>query len=597
MSNEERFWESVVAEAVADRPPPDQTAEILARLNAPDALPSSATRRSAWRRISAHAASAALAACLLLVIGLATGVVQWPGEVTPNTPPEVRNLIAAPDAQWTPHDDHVELASGALLLSTGAPEVRSAEGNFKQLDGLALVRTGNAPDEAEFETLKTWLQQKGVERNMITMAKRWFIGTTLSVLMLQGSALLDGSPVQAQGNAAPVDWHYVNSVMDLEELPAGTKAITISDRQAALLEFAAEIPSIEAIEFLNGNDLRLEHIQALKRLPRLTYLDLRGTYWVDKPDYRLLLELKGLKSVGLDVECRFDIEGFEYGVDETIPVLQQLSERGVEVRLGSIDCTEEIIAKLTQALPGIVSLKLHGATNHNLKQLTTLKSLTDLELHGLDGDEIGLAYVARNIKLKRLVVRSDGMQLTHFHQFSRMTTLTELSVSGQTRDSFEHCVAKLKEIKELKRLNLDLSFRPVSDMNNFSTMRGLPALDYLRLGHRTDDSGGIRPMLEALSELNASTVEIEAYSFEAPKQALPPEGNSRVEQLVLVLNTFEWPKGQDVSGMQSVIAANPKLKRIELRRADRYSVEGPTVDELLAWLRKSAPKVEVVYKS
>lgn len=597
MSNEERFWESAVAEAVADRPPPDQTAEILARLNAPDTLPSSATRRPIWRRIGAHAASALLAACLLLVIGLATGVVQWPGEESPKTPRETRNLIAAPDAQWSAHDDHVELASGALLLSTGAPEVRSGNGNFKQLDGIALVRTGNAPDEAEFETLKTWLQEKGVERNMITTAKRWFVGTTLCVLMLHGSALLDGEPVQAQGNAAPAGWHYVNSVMDLEELPAGTKAISISQRQAALLEFAADIPSIEAIEFLNGTDLRLEHLQALNRLPRLTYLDLRGTYWQDKPDYRVLLELKGLKSVGLDVECQFNIEDYRYGADETIPVLQQLSERGVEVRLGSIDCTEEIIAKLTQALPGIVSLKLNGATNHNLKQLTALKSLTDLELDGLYGDEIGLAYVARHIKLTRLVIRSEGIELTHFHQFSRMTDLVELSVTGKTRDSFEHCVAKLKHIKGLKRLNLDFSFRPVPDMNNFSTMRGLPALDYLRLGYRTEDSDGIRPMLEALSELNATTVEIAAFSFRAPIQTVSTEGNSRVEQLVLVLNTFDWPKGQDVSGMQAVIAANPKLKRIELRRSERPSSDGPTVDELLAWLRKSAPKVEVVYKS
>ena len=75
MSNPDRYWESAIAEAASGRQPPDQTAEILARLNAP-ALRGWAARP--WPvRVAIHAAQTALAAGVLLAIGLATGVVRW----------------------------------------------------------------------------------------------------------------------------------------------------------------------------------------------------------------------------------------------------------------------------------------------------------------------------------------------------------------------------------------------------------------------------------------------------------------------------------------------------------------------------------------
>src|SRR5690606_37387024 len=114
-----------------------------------------------------------------------------------------------PGAEYEYKDGIIELKSGWLLVTTGAPTVFCEGSELSKVDGRVLVHAGSMPTGAQAESVADWLNANGLEQAMIMEAKRWVQGVGLAALVLSGSALLDGNRIEAQEVGEPAeapDW-------------------------------------------------------------------------------------------------------------------------------------------------------------------------------------------------------------------------------------------------------------------------------------------------------------------------------------------------------------------------------------------------------
>jgi hypothetical protein len=427
VSNEERFWEASIAEAVTSRAPPDQSAEILAKLNAP--AQRKPRGRMRWLRYPVQLAAAA---ALVLAIGLATGVVKWPWSEQPDPPVDPqRTWAAGPDSTVAETPEGLQLESGWLLLKPGAPDVRCGESKLTDIHGLVLARAGGEPTESEFQTVQSWLQRNQVEKEMFTKTK-WVAGLAMAVMVFQGSAMLDGQKVE--GEAKPI-----NSAMDLDNLPKDATYVECRGLDGVYLTFMADTKRLQGIRFLSGSDIKREHIGALAALPDLRVLDLRSGSWSDAPDYAAILKLPKLQAVGLDFVATGDVrERTEEEQEEIrrdargqIDSFKQFAQRGIKLEFGFNSEAVGLLNMILEAFPDAQDLTLPFANDAVCEQIAGFQNLRRLTIQRVLAGEIGFIYLSRLPKLESISLtysHDDILRPEHVHHLGKIKTLHTLEI-------------------------------------------------------------------------------------------------------------------------------------------------------------------------
>ncbi|MCB9895778.1 MAG: hypothetical protein H6839_15130 [Planctomycetes bacterium] len=200
MTTAEQLIENDLAELLGGATPPDLIERTLARIEAgetaealvADKLPTPAEptpkgRLLLFRRL-------ATAACMLIAIGLITWV-MWPR-------PLPETVTPTPDASYVVRDDYIQLKSGWLLLTDGAPEVRVDNGRVSDVQGRAVAGVG-IPDETALDSLAEQFHFSATERDMLKLRKRWLTAGGLALCLFTGSVNLNGSTVQAKDLPKP----------------------------------------------------------------------------------------------------------------------------------------------------------------------------------------------------------------------------------------------------------------------------------------------------------------------------------------------------------------------------------------------------------
>jgi|GEM_PF-3390329 len=221
---EEQLIASDLRELLGNKRAPDLVERTLQRLREPKASP---IKEEAivhtlpawrWQRF-------ALAASVLIAVGL-IGWLAWPRAL-----PE--GVSATSGASYAVRADFIELREGALLLQTGAPEVRAAGQRIAKVNGRSVVNAGGIPtDFAAFNELP--LTER--EKPMLKEIKRWSVAAGVALCVLSGSALLNDKIVEAKDEApAPekVESPKPEDIKGLQAMLEKTASVTLRGRDAS----------------------------------------------------------------------------------------------------------------------------------------------------------------------------------------------------------------------------------------------------------------------------------------------------------------------------------------------------------------------------
>ncbi len=197
---------------------PELVERTLARLREPKAaaVKEEATLHALpswrWQRF-------ALAASVLLALGL-IGWLAWPR-------PLPEGVSATSGASYSVRGDFIELREGALLLQTGAPEVRTVKARVTNVRGRCIVVPGDVPENlAALEELP--LTQE--EKIMVKKLKRWVVGAGVALCVLSGSAMLDEKLIEAKDEApAPekIESPKPEDIKGLQAMLEKTTSVTV----------------------------------------------------------------------------------------------------------------------------------------------------------------------------------------------------------------------------------------------------------------------------------------------------------------------------------------------------------------------------------
>ncbi|MCK6440289.1 MAG: hypothetical protein L6Q71_08835 [Planctomycetes bacterium] len=104
-------------------------------------------------------------------------------------------------------NDELELRDGWVLLSSGAPRLRSPGVNLSDVNGRVLIKCGGIPTAEELAALRQSMNQlknqlKKDEEIMLQDMKRWMTVGGAAVCMLSGTAALNNVTIAAQDGAA-----------------------------------------------------------------------------------------------------------------------------------------------------------------------------------------------------------------------------------------------------------------------------------------------------------------------------------------------------------------------------------------------------------
>jgi hypothetical protein len=444
--NRDRFWEAAISEVISGHGPPDQRAEILARVHAPEPEPA-----PTWRgRVFGFAWRVAVAAGVVLAIGWSTGLlpVPWGRDAGPE-PSEVavtEGFVPGPGAEWVLEDGVLRLKSGVVLLGRDAPVVVCGESRLRALEGLALARAGAVPEGADLVAVEEWLKGR-TEVEMTT--GRWFAGVALAVLMLNGSAILDDTVIRAEAEegqeqeaAEPIRWHTVETLMDLDNLPEGASYLRIQGRPE-ILEFLSEAGPIEGLDLRGMAYPTKAQMAMLTKFAGLHYLDIRDVWWLACPDYEFLKSMVGLKTLRADLYALIeDDEGG--GLDRSagnlsarVEVFKHLQQRGVDLSFEAIhfrgDDGVALIEAYLELIPNTRELVFTNIEDDAVEYLARFPNLRRLEIAPSNLSEIGMARIARTIPLEEVVYVGTGWESPqlHFHQLMRIESLKRLEFFAQ----------------------------------------------------------------------------------------------------------------------------------------------------------------------
>lgn len=220
MTSAEQLIETDLAELLGGLTPPDLIERALARLGAEDGTGArSSSRRERTRSEALFRAGGegtlsenvkpidsphpgrlvffrriAAAACIVLALGLITWVL-WPRSLP-------ASVTATPAASYLVRDDYIQLKSGWLLLTDGAPEVRVDNGRVSDVRGRAVAGVG-IPGAETLDALAVDLDLSDSEKQMLKLTNRWLTAGGLALCVLTGQAMLNDRLVQAEELPAP----------------------------------------------------------------------------------------------------------------------------------------------------------------------------------------------------------------------------------------------------------------------------------------------------------------------------------------------------------------------------------------------------------
>ncbi|MCA8936688.1 MAG: hypothetical protein KDB68_10865 [Planctomycetes bacterium] len=258
----ERYLESALEELYQGGPDADLRERILQRdTEAPqlsvvhDTLP----RKRNWLWLQA--------ACAVLALGvIALLLVPRDDEKLPET------VAASGETGYRVHDEEIELESGWYVLETGAPVATAGDSRIEQVNGRALVKVGEIPDETELQAHQEWLRQNGVENEMLS--GNWIKVGGMAVCILIGSAVVDGQPLHAQKSESVKDADRKNddSKDDNADTSEHGKLARITKKLNSVLK---EIKDAE-VELLRARDSGVEEDIAEKELALKKLQDARA---------------------------------------------------------------------------------------------------------------------------------------------------------------------------------------------------------------------------------------------------------------------------------------------------------------------------------
>jgi hypothetical protein len=602
---EEKFWDAAITEAATTRRPPDQAHQILLRLQNPELdAPTPKARVFRLRRVLWFAGELALAAAVVLAIGWLTGLLRLPQEVEPGG--EKLEVAAAPETRYELVEGKIELQNGWLLVSTGTPAVRRGNSVLEQVDGRVLVHASGVPTREQAEAVLGWLNANGLEMVMVGEIKRWVQGLGMAALVISGSALLDGERIQAQEEqkTEPGQWFTVRTVMDIDKLPTDAKLVRGEGVSGAHLEFLAAHQSIESIDFRDCENLRADHIEALRAMKNLRVLELRGARWDGTPDYFPLSNMLNLRELAVDylpIAMHFEGQWPPKDLDwearwSVRDSLRELSDHGVLITLGNLsDITGTQLAGVVQRLTNLQELNLWDNDNINdadMRALAEHQSLRSLNIEDCTRiTELGIAYLAKKNRLASLRLNPQ-MSDAILYQLSLMTNLEQLDVPAGLRfysedsavpigDATRAAFEALSTLQKLKHLTWGLQDGVTSA--DFAPLAKLKSLTSLRLD-------GWSGPAELIAFEIASVVPVTTIEFDADSGLVSDNGwqedavtKSRLDKLAqnktlveirmnLYIDTQPTEAGK--GGMlPALLAKAPGVKRIRVLSSDPVDVE------------------------
>lgn len=233
MNATEKLIDRDLKELLGGETPPDLIAQTLARLERGDVVPEPAPeahepaptgRLIMLRRL-------ATAACVALAVGLITWVL-WP-QPLPET------VTASTGANYLVRDDHIQLNQGWLLLTDGAPQVRTDSGRVS-VTGRAVVGPAIPGDDA-LDALADQFGLSAEERVMFKMRERWLTAASLAICLFSGQAMFNGEVVNAEDlprpKAEPVEIPAHDDIEGLRALLRGAiKVEVMSEDRRIVLE-------------------------------------------------------------------------------------------------------------------------------------------------------------------------------------------------------------------------------------------------------------------------------------------------------------------------------------------------------------------------
>lgn len=551
---EGKFWDAAITEAATRRRPPDQADQILMRLQIPDLGPPKSERKARVFKLR-RVLEVGAAAAALIAIGILTGLIPLGGD-SPDKglgpEPEPSMIAAAPGTEFETHEHHVELKDGWLLVTTGAPDVHCEGSTLTNVDGRVLVHAGSMPTGAQAKSVADWLKANELEQEMIGNSKRWITTATLAVLVLAGSAQLDGQRIEAEEEApvaTPVPWYPVQSVMDIETLPKDVRWVDISELKAAHLEFVSKHPHVVGINARYLKYLEGSHLDALVKMENLEYLDISGVSWSGEIDYRPLKALTSLKELVIDYTPNGDPDADNYHVVET---LKHLMEQGTRVYLGNMHLGTEALLNLLDEVPGITDLDLTLSTAVNnpavLKRLAEVASLKSLTLFT---DDLGLAYLAKSPSLESLTVTSMVTEaiLYQLGKFQGLKTLEIVHANAVVskkgplieRGALGSEVSHLDQLSNLRTLKID--WGPMASNRDETTFQhiadiidGIPALETLEFTRQVSH----RTLPKFLQQLNGISVRNLVFKVDSLESFLPYPENDGENELITPFQDVQY---------------------------------------------------------
>lgn len=592
MSNDERFWEAAIAESVRQTPPPDVTGQVLAALadDKPAHTPPEEVKPDGrvLRAVVRIGAEVAIAAGVMFAIGWLTGIVQFGGKETadPEDLTEPLQYAASPDAVVTEHETYIELEQGWLLVTTGSPEVRRKDSKLTDVQGRVLLHAGASPTREQIENITPWLNANQLETNMIHQPKHWIATATLAALVLSGSAILDGQRIEAQDEAPTTEpeWHTVRSVMDIQQLPDNAAYIRGEGLKGAHLEFLADHAGILGLDLRNVDEVNRINAAHLSGMKQLRYLDLRGAKWVGGPEYEGLEGLSNLQTLKVDY-------------DDWGGMLDDVVESGAQVSIDGFNGSQHALENLIEDVPTLFEIQLaqryrtksstgrksptYTSFDAHLKVLSGHNSLESLDVQGVSVTELGLAYLAKSNRLRRLALNIN-LRDDYLFQIRAMTNLRslkmKLNVEPETPSQNKSVFDTLSPLVNLE--HLAINFNPQKAGQHFGSLAELKNLISLTLfGHflEIDDWDELIPVLSIADAVPVQTMSLHlddadilwSDSVEAELEA-KLRASTNLCELELVINSPFYADMGDVEkrtsrpAMVGVLEKFENLKKLRL---------------------------------
>ncbi|MCC6573760.1 MAG: hypothetical protein IT462_08210 [Planctomycetes bacterium] len=438
---------------------PRQPEQAPSRLEAAPAVGRRAIAPRRWARVR----YAVEALVLMAAVGLSAWVMlapKSPGEVSHVDGGKVvpASMSAGPEAEFDRDADAILVKRGWFLIAAGAPTVKSPGVEIRQVDGTLLLRVGTSPREDEFNNpdVLAWFTRNKLELAMIKTFKRWMQVGGTALVLLSGSALVNGERVEAEKVALVevTKVAKVTSIKDIESIPAGVTEVRGQDLTDGHLESLGRVASLRRVDLSGCERITDRGIELLAANKELTALDIHYCGRLTSASLSAIRQLPKLIELTANMTLLLKVSDLEEPAKRPFAGLSQLTvvfdDKG-----GNQFWTDDDVEELAGWLPNLTAVEAGGVTTHigdiGLRALSKLASLQSLNFNlSPEMSDAGFSYLKSCPKLTTLAV-SGELQDAMVEQIGGIASLEVLVLSF----SQHFDVAPLTRLKNLRRLHVD----------------------------------------------------------------------------------------------------------------------------------------------